>query len=137
MGYNKTHFDTLHVTSRVSDKMHDLSAGYAEVQGLYVSGTTIITGSTVCLSNLTVSGNLIGGSKFTGSYSFQGTGASTGVTVSGMAASDYVFATPKYACTVNDVLATSAYSGGFNVIRPNTSGTSGLAFDWVVIRPAS
>lgn len=155
MGYNQTQFKHVHVANKVSDKMHDLSGGYAECQGLYVSGTTTITGATTCLStlgvtgaatlsstlaitgNATLSGFLIGGSSITGSYSFQGTGTSTGVTVAGMTASDHVFAIPRNAVTVNDVLATSAYSGGFNVIRPNTSGTSGLLFDYFVVRPAS
>jgi len=127
------------------------------------SGATTITGATTCLSTLTVSGaatlsstlavtstsslsgdvtlgaTLLGGSEVCGSYSFQATGASTGVTVSGMLASDLVVAFPKGgSITQYDVLATSATAGGFTVTRMTTgSCTSALPFGYIIVRPSS
>jgi len=125
---NDTHLTSLYVSASPASKGRTLTSGQAEIDGtLYADG------------DVTLGATLLGGSEVCGSYSFQATGASTGVTVSGMLASDLVVAFPKGgSITQFDVLATSATAGGFTVTRMTTgSCTSALPFGYIIVRPSS
>jgi len=125
---NDTHLTSLYVSASPASKGRTLTSGQAEIDGtLYADG------------DVTLGATLLGGSEVCGSYSFQATGASTGVTVSGMLASDLVVAFPKGgSITQYDVLATSATAGGFTVTRMTTgSCTSALPFGYIIVRPSS
>jgi len=131
---NDTHLTSLYVGASPASKGRTLTSGQVEIDGtLYADGAFSASG------DVTLGATLLGGSEVCGSYSFQATGASTGVTVSGMLASDLVVAFPKGgSITQYDVLATSATAGGFTVTRMTTgSCTSALPFGYIIVRPSS
>ena len=149
---NDTHLTSLYVSASPASKGRTLTSGQVEIDGtLYADGGASLSGAAVLSSTLavtstsllsgdvTLGATLLGGSEVCGSYSFQATGASTGVTVSGMLASDLVVAFPKGgSITQFDVLATSATAGGFTVTRMTTgSCTSALPFGYIIVRPSS
>jgi len=104
--------------------------------GLTVSGHSTLTGNVTCSSQVTLGGPLLAGSSIVGTSSFTTSAETSVVSLSGIVPADFVFAIPRgTTITSNDVLGTSADTGSFVVTRP-AGGTSGLTFQYIVIKSA-
>ena len=114
----------------------DFSADAISARALTLSSGLTVSGHSTLTGNVTLGGPLLAGSSIVGTSSFTTSAETSVVSLSGIVPADFVFAIPRgTTITSNDVLGTSADTGSFVVTRP-ASGTSGLTFQYIVIKSA-
>jgi|GEM_PF-2526945 hypothetical protein len=154
----ETHLTRLFIGDKATSVTNTLSDGQFECQStayfigavsiagaitatstLAVTSTSTLSGLVTASTGVSINGRLILGSTIFGTDAFHGTSASDVVTLSGVQSGDTILAFPYGASvTTSDTLSAvaSGDGGAFTVYRPDTAGTSGLTYAYLVIRPA-
>jgi len=125
-----TFTSTLAVTST-------LSAAATTVTTLTATSTASVAGLLTATSGISIGDFITAGSRVYGTSSFTEGATSDTLTISGLLATDRVMVQP-YGGSVSehDVLMTSSTTDTCYVYRPNTSGTTSLAYFYFILRPA-